>query len=172
MRLRRLHQINLYWWARWTAQLLGVGYYYYCYYYHYSPWLSILGRCALQGAEKLCQWAHYSCHLVFYLFKWIRWMWHSADRSAGYTVENNNQTVPNLCVKISWLLLYSLLHVWGWAQSMLVLMPSSSLMAQKWGPVEIMLSFNFKVITSQIKHCKTNCCWLCVLVCPLLPLCL
>lgn len=103
-----------------------------------------------------------------------------AARLLSYTVGNNNRTVSNLCVKISWLLLlYSLchsllLHVWGWTatQPVLVLPRCSSLMTQKWGPVEIMLSFNFRVITSQIKHCKTNCHWLCVLVCVWRSVCL
>lgn len=64
-----------------------------------------------------------------------------------------------MCKNIRAASLTQSLHLWGWAatQPMLVLTPS--LLTQKWAPVEIMLSFffYFKVITSLIKHRKTNC---------------
>lgn len=109
--------------------------------------------CAIRGAEKLCQWAHCGWRLGLYLLKLTKWK-PLAARSmiTSSAVWNNNKTVSRRCIKISQCLSppHTLLCAWGCAhshtQETRVPSHSSTVLAQKWGPVEIMLSFNFKVI--------------------------
>lgn len=110
---------------------------------YYSFHVSVRGPAVFAGEICVC-W--FTFNLWWYVgthFSVFKWRVLDAD-------ENMRGTVAKLCINV-------------------LAEPVSSLppppLTHKWGPVETMLSFNFKSTTALIKHCKTNCHHLYVPVC-------